>query len=107
MTIAVDYRSRRISRPTAGSLVAGSLTRLLGIGYGVAVYAIFLAILLYAVGFIGGVVVPKHIDTGTIWPSSVALSIDPQLLGLFGAQHSALTPRRFTRTMTPTLPALD
>jgi hypothetical protein len=32
MTIAVDHRSRRISRPTAGSLAAGSLKRLLGLG---------------------------------------------------------------------------
>jgi methanethiol S-methyltransferase len=68
MTIAVDHRSHRIGRPTAGSLA-----RLLGLGYGVAVYAIFLATLLNATGFIGGVVVPKHIDSGTIWPSSVAL----------------------------------
>ncbi len=101
MTMAVDHRSRRIGRPTAGSLA-----RLLGLGYGVAVYAIFLATLLYATGFIGGVVVPKHIDTGTIWPSSVALCIDLQLLGLFVAQHSAMARRGFKRVLTGHVPPL-
>jgi protein-S-isoprenylcysteine O-methyltransferase Ste14 len=101
MTIAVDHRSHRISRPTAGSLA-----RLLGLGYGVAVYAIFLATLLYATGFISGVVVPKHIDTGTIWPSSVALCIDLQLLGLFAAQHSGMARRGFKRVLTGHVPLL-
>jgi methanethiol S-methyltransferase len=101
MTIAVDHRSHRIGRPTAGSLA-----RLLGIGYGVAVYAIFLATLLYAVGFVSGVVVPKHIDTGSIWPFSVALCIDLQLLGLFVAQHSAMARRGFKRVLTGHVPPL-
>jgi methanethiol S-methyltransferase len=101
MTITVDHRSRRIRRPTAGSLA-----RLLGLGYGVAVYAIFLATLLYAVGFVSGLVVPKHIDTGSIWPSSVALCIDLQLLGLFVAQHSAMARRGFKRVLTGHIPPL-
>jgi protein-S-isoprenylcysteine O-methyltransferase Ste14 len=99
MTIAVDYRSYRIGRPTPGSLA-----RLLGIGYGVAVYPIFLATLLYAVGFVSGVAVPKHIDTGAIWPWSVALCIDLQLLGLFVAQHSAMARRGFKRVLTGYVP---
>jgi protein-S-isoprenylcysteine O-methyltransferase Ste14 len=101
MTTAVDHRSHRIGRPTAGRLA-----RLLGIGYGVAVYAIFLATLLYAVGFVSGVVVPKQIDAGAIWPSSVALCIDLQLLGLFVAQHSAMARRGFKRVLTAHVPPL-
>lgn len=101
MTITVDHRSRRIRRPTAGSLA-----RLVGLGYGVAVYGIFLATLLYAVGFVSGLVVPKHIDTGSIWPSSVALCIDLQLLGLFVVQHSAMARRGFRRVLTGHIPPL-
>ena len=101
MTIAVDHRSHRVSRPTAGSLA-----RLLGLGYGVAVYAIFLATLLYATGFISGAVVPKHIDTGAVWPSPVALCIDLQLLGLFLVQHSAMARRGFKRVLTGHVPPL-
>jgi methanethiol S-methyltransferase len=101
MTITVDHRSQRISRPAAGSLARG-----LGLGYGVAIYAIFLATLLYAIGFVSGIVVPKRIDTGTIWPSSVALCIDLQLLGLFVAQHSAMARRGFKRVLTGHVPPL-
>jgi methanethiol S-methyltransferase len=101
MTITVDHRSHRIGQPTAGSL-----KRVLILGFGVAVYAIFLATLLYAVGFVSGFVVPKSIDTGTIWPSSVALCIDLQLLGLFVAQHSGMARRGFKRVSTGYVPPL-
>src|SRR3984893_3547842 len=101
MTIAVDHRSRRIGRPTVETL-----WWFLSLDYGVAVYAIFLATLLYATGFIAGVGVPKHIDTGTVWPSSVALCIDLQLLGLFVAQHSAMARRGFKRVLTGHVPPL-
>ncbi len=101
MTIAVDHRSHRIGRPSAETL-----WWLLSLGYGVAVYAIFLATLLYAVGFVSGGVVPKHIDTGAIWPSSVALCIDLQLLGLFVAQHSAMARRGFKRVLAGYVPPL-
>lgn len=101
MTIAVDHRSHRV-----GWLAPGSLGRLLGIGYGAAVYAIFVATLLYAIGFVSGVIVPKSIDTGTIWPPQVALCIDLQLLGLFVAQHSGMARRGFKRVLTGHVPPL-
>ena len=101
MTITVDHRSRRGNR-----LAAGSLARLLSLGYGVAVYAIFLATLVYAVGFVSGVAVPKSIDSGSIWPPSVALAIDLQLLGLFAAQHSAMARRGVKRVLTGHVPPL-
>ena len=65
MTITVEHR-----QPGTGWLAPGSLARLLGIGYGATVYAIFVVTLLYAIGFVSGVMVPKSIDTGTIWPPS-------------------------------------
>lgn len=101
MTITVDHRSRRI-----GWLAPGSLKRLLGIGYGAVVYAIFLATLLYALGFVSGAVVPKSIDTGSVWPPSVALCIDLQLLGLFMAQHSGMARRGLKRVLTGHVPPL-
>lgn len=101
MTITVDHRSHRTDW-----LSGPSLKRLLVLGYGVAVYAIFLATLLYAAGFVGGVAVPKSIDTGTVWPPSVALCIDLQLLGLFVAQHSGMARRGFKRVLTGHVPPL-
>jgi methanethiol S-methyltransferase len=101
MTITVEHR-----QPGIGWLPPGSFGRLLGIGYGTAVYAIFVVTLLYAVGFVSGVMVPKSIDTGTIWPASVALCIDLQLLGLFMAQHSGMARRGFKRVLTGHVPPL-
>ena len=51
--------------------------------YGTAAYAVFLLAFLYAVGFVSGVGVPKHVDNGaaTAWP--LALAIDLGLLSLF------------------------
>ena len=101
MTLAVDHRPRDVSRAVAGRFV-----RALGLGYGVIVYAVFLATLLYATGFVSGFVVPKTIDTGTIWPAAVALCIDLQLLGLFIAQHSGMARRGFKRVLTGYIPPL-
>lgn len=101
MAITVDQRSAR-----SDWLAPGSLWRLLGIGYGAAVYAIFVATLLYAIGFVSGAVVPMSIDTGTVWPSQVALCVDLQLLGLFMAQHSAMARRGFRRVLTGHVPPL-
>jgi protein-S-isoprenylcysteine O-methyltransferase Ste14 len=95
MTLAVDHRPRDVSRAVAGRFV-----RALGLGYGVMVYAVFLASLLYATGFVSGFVVPRGIDTGTIWPAAVALCIDLQLLGLFAIQHSGMARRGFRRILT-------
>ncbi len=100
MTIIVDHRSR----PGTRRLAPGSLRRLLGIGYGVVVYAIFPATLLYAVGFVSGVAVPTSLDTGTVWPPSVALCIDLQLLGLFMAQHSGMARRGLKRVLAGHVP---
>src|SRR4051812_30758200 len=101
MTITVDHRS-------SGTrwLAPGSLGRLLGIGYGTAVTVIFVATLLYAIGFVSGVIVPKSIDSGTVWPPSVALCIDLQLLGLFMAQHSGMARRGFKRVLPGHVPPL-
>jgi methanethiol S-methyltransferase len=101
VTITVDHRSsgRRWLAP-------GSLGRLLGISYGVVVYAIFLATLLYSIGFVSGAIVLKSIDTGTVWPPSVALCIDLQLLGLFLAQHSGMARRGLKRVLTDYVPPL-
>ena len=51
--------------------------------YGVLAYLIFLGSLLYAIGFVGGVVMPKTIDSGAAGGVSTAIIIDLALLSLF------------------------
>ena len=42
--------------------------RLLGFLYGLAAYLVFFGTILYAIGFVTGLFVPKTIDTGAVVP---------------------------------------
>src|SRR5688572_7361571 len=80
------------------------MARLFTLGYGIGAYALFLFTILYAIGFVGNVFVPKSIDTGT--PASIveAVSLDLLWLGLFAAQHSVMARPGFKRWWTRFVP---
>jgi protein-S-isoprenylcysteine O-methyltransferase Ste14 len=60
------------------------------VGYGVVAYLAFLASMGYAIGFVGGVLVPKTVDSGSTTPFGTAVVVDLGLLALFGVQHSLM-----------------
>lgn len=86
-------------------------TSILFVAYSLTVYAGFLAVFAFTVGFVEGVGVPEDIDGGgsaatastTSTASSVA--IDVALIGLFALQHSVMARPVFKRWWTRVVPA--
>src|SRR5688500_333239 len=73
--------------------------------YGVISYAVFFATFLYAVGFVGGFIVPRSIDSTPSRNIGLALLIDAGLLGIFALQHSVMARPAFKRALTRFIPA--
>lgn len=65
--------------------------------YGIICYVIFLGILLYAIGFVGNIYVPKSIDVGGDSGVVEAFIVNSILLALFALQHSVMARPAFKR----------
>jgi len=72
--------------------------------YGVVCYAVFFATFLYAIGFVGGLWVPKSMDSARDTSVPVALAINLGLLALFALQHSVMARPAFKRAWTRVIP---
>jgi protein-S-isoprenylcysteine O-methyltransferase Ste14 len=80
------------------------MRKLLAALYSALVYALFLGVFLYAIGFVEDVLVPKSIDSGTSGSVALSLLIDAGLLALFAVQHSVMARPGFKRVWTRIVP---
>lgn len=80
------------------------MKRSLIIGYGAVCYVVFLAAFLYAIGFVGNLVVPRSVDSGVSAPIGEAVIVNVLLLGLFAVQHSVMARPAFKRWWTKFVP---
>jgi len=79
--------------------------RIIAFLYGLVSYAAFFATILYAIGFVDGLVVPKTIDSGAAVSVPEALVVNILLMSLFAVQHSVMARRQFKKWWTRIVPA--
>jgi protein-S-isoprenylcysteine O-methyltransferase Ste14 len=78
--------------------------RLIALLYGLACYAASLVTLLYAIGFVSGLIVPKTIDSGAVVPMEEAVIVNLLLMSVFAVQHSVMARKEFKQWWTRLVP---
>jgi protein-S-isoprenylcysteine O-methyltransferase Ste14 len=79
------------------------MNRYFAITYGAISYALFLAVFVYAIGFVGGLT-PRSVDKAIAAPPGQAVAIDVALMTLFALQHSVMARPAFKRWWTRYVP---
>jgi protein-S-isoprenylcysteine O-methyltransferase Ste14 len=86
---------------TIGPDLSGNRTgRFVAFLYGLVAYFAFFGTILYAIGFVMGLVVPKTIDSGAASSTPQALVVDVLLMTLFAVQHSVMARKQFKEWWT-------
>jgi protein-S-isoprenylcysteine O-methyltransferase Ste14 len=78
--------------------------RLVAFLCGLVAYVAFFGTILYAIGFVSGLLVPKTIDTGAVAPLAEAVVVNLVLMSVFAIQHSVMARKRFKQWWTQFVP---
>lgn len=81
-----------------------NLFSFLAVIYGLGAYAISVITCLYAIGFVGNIVVPTALDDVPKGSYGESLATDLGLLFLFAVQHSVMARRKFKKWSTRLVP---
>jgi protein-S-isoprenylcysteine O-methyltransferase Ste14 len=100
MTQIQYTRTDRTALAESGHVVG----RLIAFLYGLAAYAVFFVTFLYAVGFVGGLVVPTTVNTGIAASLPEAIAVNVLLMSLFAIQHSVMARKQFKQWWTQYVP---
>ena len=71
------------------------MSKAIALLYAAICYVMFLGVILYTIGFVEDLVVPKTIDSGAPFPLVSSLAVDVVLLGVFAIQHSVMARQGF------------
>jgi protein-S-isoprenylcysteine O-methyltransferase Ste14 len=80
------------------------MRRALFLAYGTLCYAAFFVTFLYAIGWIGNLVVPRSVDVGPAGSAGVAIVVNLLLLSAFAIQHSGMARPAFKGWWTRIVP---
>jgi len=78
--------------------------RFIGFLYGLVAYLVFFVTVLYAIGFVSGLFVPKTLDNGAAGDPTEAIIVNLLLMTLFAVQHSVMARPRFKKWWTQFVP---
>ena len=94
-----------VTHRTAGSSgLESRFARSAAVLYGLVSYVLFLAVFVYAMGFVSNVAVPRSIDRAVEAPLVQGILINIGLLTLFAVQHSVMARPVFKRWWTRFVP---
>lgn len=79
--------------------------KLIALLYGLVAYVVFFVAILYSIGFVTGLVVPKTLDSGPAGSPAQAVIVDVLLMALFAIQHSVMARPQFKKWWTQFVPA--
>lgn len=72
--------------------------------YGIVSYLAFFGTILYAIGFVGNIFVPKSIDSSPVTSLAEAVLVNASLLLLFALQHSIMARPAFKKRWVKIIP---